>query len=104
MGELAQEVPLLRVQDATAAEVAAQLAVLASELPGFDNGDRAKLRRIAFALGGFQRDQAEALRLADEAVRDRAGVAGQRSRPEAVFLMTVLWLLSQPPRAPRAEP
>lgn len=76
-----------------AAAVAQQLAILGSELPGFDNGDRQQLRRIAFALGGMLADPAEALRLARDAVDKRCLGAPQQSRPEAVLLMAVLWLL-----------
>lgn len=76
--------------------LAVQLAVLGGDLPGFDNGDRARLRRIAYALGPTQQDHKEALRLAREAVRIRADTAAMRSRPEAVLLEAVLWLLMQP--------
>ncbi len=84
------------VDGTTPAGLAAQLAVLGGDLPGFDNGDRAHLRRIAYALGQPQRNRAEALRLAREAVRIRADTPATRARPEAVLLEAVLWLLQQP--------
>lgn len=75
--------------------LALQLAIVASDLPGFDCADRAYLRRVGLALGPMQSDAAEALRLAREAVAARAGVGSMRSRPEAALLHCVLWLLGR---------
>jgi len=94
-----EEAAVLRTAPAA---VAAQLAVLGSDLPGFDNGDRAHLRRVAHALGGMQRNRDEALRLAREAMAARASIAAQCSRPEAVLLQAVLYLLAHDERLRQA--
>jgi hypothetical protein len=85
----------LAVVDAPPHALAQQLAILASELPGFDCADRAYLRRAALALSPMQGNREEALRLVRQAVAARAGVGSQRARPEAVFLEAVLWLLAR---------
>jgi hypothetical protein len=73
--------------------LAAALAVTCSDLPGFDNADRAYMRRVALAL--MHGDGDEALTIALQAVNARASCGATRARPEAVILEAVLWLLAQ---------
>lgn len=73
-------------------ELAAALAVTCSDLPGFDNADRAYMRRVAVALTRGDGDEAMALAL--RAVAARASCGAARARPEAVIVETVLWLLA----------
>lgn len=80
-------------------ELAAALAVTCSDLPGFDNADRAYLRRVAVALTRGDADAAMALALG--AVDARASCGAARARPEAVILECVTWLLAH---AATAEP
>lgn len=76
--------------------LAAELALLGSDLHGFDNGDRAHLRKIARALVDPSPNAVPvALALAMEAVQHRASVALARTRPEATLLVAVLWLLTR---------
>lgn len=77
-------------------ELATVLAVTCSDLPGFDNADRAYMRRVAVALTRGADDEAMALAL--RAVHARASCGATRARPEAVIVETVLWLLAQAAR------
>lgn len=81
--------------------LAAALAVTCSDLPGFDNADRAHMRRVALALLHGNND--EALALALRAVQDRASCGAKRARPEAVILEAVLWLLVHHPQSAPAS-
>lgn len=74
-------------------ELATVLAVTCSDLPGFDNADRAWMRRVAVAL--TRGDDTEAMALALSAVDARAGCGYRRARPEAVQVEAVLWLLAR---------
>lgn len=73
-------------------EMAAALAIICSDLPGFDNADRAYMRRVAVAL--TRGDAEEAMALALRAVDARASCGALRARPEAVMVEAVAWLLA----------
>lgn len=97
--------PLLRLPPH---RLALQLAVMGAELPGWDNGDRAGLRRVAYALAGGAPDcRRQALGLCAELVEARGRTAFSPSRHELVLLLAVTYLLAliEPAaRAARAAP
>jgi hypothetical protein len=69
------------------------LAIIGGDMPGFDNGDRANLRRIAQGLSGaLPAEKLHAL-CTDAVMRRDTHLAWMSSRPEAVLLAVVFYLV-----------